>query len=486
MGKIFTQRRAVKYLVLLLLPITLILIGAGCAPRAEMARYDTLAAGGAWREAQHLGDMQIDRDDLYAKNNLLWHLDSATGSLFDGNFSQCIIHFDAAENLMAHYREQTLAADSVQTLAYLLANDTALPYEGSEYDGIMLNTYKALCYLGLGQTAQARVEWNRALDRQRRAKEFFAQKIAKEREAMLQKERQNPSADGEDSAPSVKQTLDNPEIDAILENSYTNLYTFQAYPDFINPMTVYLAGLFFFSRHDQAKAIDLLKEAYGMNPDHPGVQEDFQMARALLSEPGPGPAQSLVWVVFENGPGPLKEEIRLSFPLWIFSDRAYYTGIALPKLKIRPKALDSLTILADDETIATTRPYASMERVIQTEFKNGLPATVRRALFSALTKTYMQYQAQRSGGDLAGLLFAFYQMATTRADTRIWSSLPNEFQIARFVRPEQGVITIQTSRGKPIASLELPKTTFAIVYVKMAHTDATPAILVFPLPQPPH
>lgn len=45
----------------------------------------------------------------------------------------------------------------------------------------MVNTYKALNYASLHDSANTRVEFNRALDRQRRAKDYFRSEIQKKR-----------------------------------------------------------------------------------------------------------------------------------------------------------------------------------------------------------------------------------------------------------------------------------------------------------------
>ena len=54
-----------------------------------------------------------------------------------------------------------------------------LPYEGFAYDKIMMNTYKALNYLELGDFERARVELNRAYERQKDAIHINSKRIEK-------------------------------------------------------------------------------------------------------------------------------------------------------------------------------------------------------------------------------------------------------------------------------------------------------------------
>src|SRR3546814_12943453 len=65
-----------------------------------------------------------------------------------------------------------LASGANQTMA-VLVNDNVMPYSPAVYDTVMLNTYKALNFWQQGDHENARVEWNRTDDRQRRASEPF-------------------------------------------------------------------------------------------------------------------------------------------------------------------------------------------------------------------------------------------------------------------------------------------------------------------------
>ena len=50
-----------------------------------------------------------------------------------------------------------------------ISNQANLPYRGRSYDKVMMNAYKALSYLALGEKDKARVELNSSLERQRDA-----------------------------------------------------------------------------------------------------------------------------------------------------------------------------------------------------------------------------------------------------------------------------------------------------------------------------
>lgn len=256
---------------------------------------------------------------------------------------------------------------------------------------------------------------------------------------------------------------------------YSNLGEFEAYPDFVNPFTTYLAGLFFSMNGDYNKASDLLKETYGMVKENSYVAADFKMVEDILD--GKKQSCDLVWVVFENGAAPEKEEVRVDLPLFVLTNKVKYTGIAFPKLKINAQAYPYLTVKNNGKCLGSTQILADMDRVIQTEFKKDFPSMVTRAVISAMVKSYAQYEAQRQFGDLGGIIGGVYQLATTSADIRIWTALPKDFQVARILRPTDGKLQIIVPGGVPM-DITLPESRFSIIYVKIPQTGARPVCQV--------
>jgi len=456
-----------KVLLFSLLFFTLLF--TSCASREAMVKADRYIAKGSYKKAAYYSQSQIHQRDFYNKDNLLWQLQSGSAFLYEHDYDESLNHFDLSEELIKHYQEQALNKDITQTLTATLLNDTTRPYMGTEYDGVMANTYKAINYMAKGKKSGARVEFNRAIDRQRRAKIFFNAQIQKEREAIRHKE-QESAKEGKNLR------VEDATVDKILKKNYPSLHAFEPYPDFINPMTTYLAGIFAKANDDANKADSLLKEAFFMMPNNEDVQADFKTKTD----------EAMVWVIFENGQAPFLHEIRMDFPIWIFTDRLSYISIALPKLIERKNAYPYLNISQNNQTIKS-KFLCSMDRVIKTEFEKSYPTIVRRAILSAATKTAINYaineRAQNSNSNaalIASIASAIYQIASTQADTRIWTTLPKEFQLARFKRPEDGKITINTPHNQLIKSLDLPKEDNILIYIKIATPYAKASVSVIP------
>ena len=263
-----------------------------------------------------------------------------------------------------------------------------------------------------------------------------------------------------------------------MKKKYSNLYAFKAYPDFINPFTVYIAGLFFLSEGDYAKAAILLKETYGMVEENPVVADDFATVEKILE--GKRTKGHYTWIIFENGLGPEKEEFRIDLPIFLATNKVKYAGIALPRLKLRSRAFPYLAVRNAGEEITKTKAMASMDRVIQTEFKMRYPLIVTRAVISMLMKTSVQYLAQQNFGNIGGLLAAVYQLATTAADIRMWTALPKEFQVAKIAAPKGGSVIIATPGGKTY-NVSVPKKKNSLIYVKIPRRGARVVIDVMEL-----
>lgn len=446
----------------------IIMLTSGCASmtqRKELSSFNNLYSSGKYIEAANI-ELKEKKEEKSDPSNLLETIQAAAALRYAQQYSQSSSLFDECEDIIKYHNEQLMISNACSNTGAVLVNDAVLDYQGTEYDGVMVNTYKALNFWQVGKKDLARIEFNRALDRQRRAKERFAAEIAKQKEEIDKRQAEENSKAKNKKAPqmNIHKNVNNPEIGKIIKAKYSNLYKFKAYPDFINPFTTYMAGLFFMSEGDYSKAATLLKETYGMVEENPIVAADFASVEKILD--GQKTNNHFTWIIFENGLGPEKEEFRLDLPILLFTNKVKYTGIALPKLKFRDQAYSHLVIKNKGHNVGQTNTLASMDRVVQTEFKKKYPATVTKAVVSTLIKTYGQYRAQKEYGDLGGFAAAFYQIATTSADIRIWTALPKEFQVAKITTPKDGIVSLETPVGDKI-NVPVPKDNDSLIYVKI-------------------
>ena len=435
---------------------------SGCnAPQSQLAEFNRLYEGGNFGGAEAYLQKKVKTRPFAAGENLLWAVQLGLVERICKNHSLSNQWFDTAENLSQAFDGDIKSLDVVGTT---VINDNATPYRGESYDMIMVNTYKALNFMAMGKDDLARVEFNRALERQMRAREQFNKEIQKRKDQM--------EKDAQGKKVNLKKSLADPNTEANIRAQYPNLYDFRAYPDFVNPMATYMAGVFFMMTRDPAKAVDLIKESTGMVPDNAAIAEDFKAVQQWL-DLGRAPAPC-VWVVYENGLGPVKEEFRVDLPLWLVSNEMIYAGIALPRLASRDQAADCVQVNAAG-TWVRTQVVADMDRVIQTEFSKDFPGVLARAILAASAKAVVQHtllDREAASGQFLGMIMAGYTAATTVADVRIWSGLPKEFQVARVPMPAQGRLEIRVAEK----SIEIPINScqYALVYVKMVSHRTEP------------
>ena len=409
-------------------------------------------------------DQEVDIDEAH----LLSTLKGANTLLYANDYETSTRLFDDAERSIKYHREEMLASSTTDYLAKIIVNDAAIDYHASAWDSVLVNTYKSLNYMALGKMAEARVELNRAVDRQRLAKEAYAEHIKKQEDAIDEKRKTGGSA--------FSKTIDNPKINDLVKSKYSTLDAFEAYPDFINPFTTYLAGIFSTINGDYTKASSLLKQSYGMMPNNKTAEKDFVMVENALNT-GTPINDNYVWVIYENGLGPIKEQYKIHIPLFLVTSKVQYTGIALPKMKTRSLATMNMSILDGTGVLTKTENIADMDRVIQTEFKYQYPYIVTRAVLSTFVKTLTQYQIQKNLGGWAGLATSVLQFATTQADTRIWNTVGKEFQIARVKMPQNHSLTLKAGEHNiNVALAENAK--HSIVYVRIPTAMSKPSVSV--------
>ncbi|MCK5226465.1 MAG: hypothetical protein KAQ89_07065, partial [Planctomycetes bacterium] len=325
---------------------------AGCnAPKGHLTAFNKYFEASDYENSILYAQKKLKCRKNPKGEDLLWAMQLGAVERMRKNYQQSTQYFDRAEEMLKYYDEKSEIGD---TIGSIVASDNVTPYKGEEYDGVMINTYKALNFMAVGKMDLARVEFNRALDRQRRAKEKFSEEIDKLRSELEQKQQQDKLS---------QSNVENPKTQELLAQKYPNLYNFEAYPDFVNPFATYLAGLYFNLVGDYAKAADLLKESCGMVGDNPYIADDLATVEKILN--GQAKLENTVWLLFENGLGPVRKEFRLDIPLFIVTNRVKYVGIALPKLEFRDKAYSHLLANSDGRSYMTI-PVADMDRVVQT------------------------------------------------------------------------------------------------------------------------
>ena len=177
------KRSVMRYVYSVLVPLWLILMTA-CSHQGALQTFNEHYYGGEDTKAYEYAKSQAGKD-----GDVLWNLQAGVSG-FGSSQEDTATLLEQGEGLFSKYESEGLMGGLFGNVGAVLVNENVKTYRGNIYEGVLFNYYKALNAMELGDYALARVEFNRANDRQRRAKEYFKKILIKQwkkaRRKMLQ------------------------------------------------------------------------------------------------------------------------------------------------------------------------------------------------------------------------------------------------------------------------------------------------------------
>jgi hypothetical protein len=400
------------------------------------------------------------------KDTVLLRLEQGAVLRGDGQYDASNKAFDQAEEKIDQYAQTAKVKVGRETGA-ILSNQSELPYEGRAYDGIMLDTYRALNYLNLGEPDKARPALIRAYQRQQDAVDENARRIQNDQDELASQSQANRKI--------VEAAENNPQIQNQINAGFDSL---KPYANYVNPFTVFMDGLFFMSdAADESdlerahKSFERVKTFTANNNDY--IKQDLQTVQDLQANK---PLSPTTYVIFETGCAPIRDQIRIDIPT--FWAPMPYLGAAFPTLKPQGNFAPILNVTTDSGANFITSHLASMDSVIAQNFKDTLPITITKAVLSTAIKataTSVAWQATQTIGNsdtanIAGFLViaaaVSWQAANNIADERTWTTLPKEFQYCRLATPPDRQLTLVTANGLQKRTVTITNGVINLVYVK--------------------
>ncbi|WP_270981238.1 COG3014 family protein [Campylobacter helveticus] len=366
-----------------------------------------------------------------------------------GDFNKSNVFFDKAEESYKYDVDlQNVGKKGAKVVATTLINDTIVDYEGSLYERIMVNVYKGLNFMSLNDYENARVEFNRALMRQEKAKEYFAKEIEKNREE-LKKAKEDPN---------YKQNMN--ENAKVINKEYEHLFeSFDTTKKFVNPYATYLASVFFFMDRDYRKANDLFREVAVINPKNAEIGKQaklFKSSSQRLSKS----KKKYIFVVYENGFGVIKDDFTLTLP-FLVDKKVISTSVALQTLKKREPSFEFVS--ANGEK---SKQIVDLDDIVATEFKLNMPAMITKALAQTILKTSLNLVVANNDntGGWFTLASSVATAATNAADVRSWRGLPKNISVVMV--ENKGELSVKNLQGVEIFNSNLDKNKNALVLVR--------------------
>ena len=406
------------------------------------------------------------------KDAILSWLEEATVLRAAGKFEDSNKAFESAAARIDDFAAKAKVRVSNEAVS-AVASSASLPYEGRSYDAIMLETYRALNYLALGQAEQARPALIRAYQRQQDAVQDNKRRIAHAQEEAAQAKDQEKEA--------VTKAKDDPKFKGQVDKLTTDLSDLKAYGDYVNPFAVYLDALYF--TYQAADASDLerahksLERCLSFAAHNDYLKQDLTNLDGLIAGQ---PVAATTYVIFETGCAPGREQSPVEIPLFTGGGHSF-TAASFPKLVLQHDYAPSLTVAASG-TNFTTAPVASMDSVIGQDFKNELPIVISKTMGPAIGKSIGLYVGNEAAarvnpflGFAAGALTKVVSKEMNSADVRTWTTLPKEFQVARLATPADRKLEFSTASGVK-TSVTVASGMVNLIYVK-AITASTPLLV---------
>ena len=477
-----------KALWCLVLAVIAAIFVSGCSSfqhRDQLASFNAAYVTGDYNAALKAVSFTVPANKpVDSREHLLELLHQGEMYRLTGRYDESTEAFDLAEAGMKYLDTEGLLARASQGFMAVMVNDSKRDYEALMSEAVLVNTYKGLAFLALGNNDYARVEFNRADDRTRRAVDYFRKEIAEQQAALTTAVR-----NGNSQASMVRSSLGDRNFQSAVDSQYGAPSSWSVFPEFIVPSSTYLHGIYFLANAaggaDYEQAATSLGRVAQMNPGSAVLQADADLASSLAAG-----TQSLaglppqVWLVYENGLGPVLRESRLDVPLFLIHGNQQvpaYFGIALPEYAERSAVPGNIGVADDRGEVVRTERISDMGKVIRTEMKERFSGVLARAVTSAISKAVLQNEAAEQFGPWGQLFAAVFTVATTQADLRSWQALPDHWQAARIDRPANGRLTLLGERGELLGTLEIPQQPFTLVYVKRPTLKAPATVMIMDL-----
>jgi hypothetical protein len=429
------------------LPLLAALLAAGCSTTRDLAAVlDPYRAGQVELAADLISSEEFEAQRSSETDGVIWLLEQGKVLQDAGRFEASERAFALADGRMRAF-EREAEISVTDELAGVLAGAGLRDYRGRGWEKILLEVYRCLNALALGDLEEARVFSRRAFVRQAQAVAAGTDEIRAARKAAR--------SQGIDA----REVLGQERLREHTEQVATRVTS--AYADYANPLASFLAGLLAWIDGDESGALVDLRKAAAMVPDHPTLEA---LLGELEARAPPHGAGGRVIALLETGLAPAIVEDSVT----IYSDNGW-SRLALPALAFHGREVASLAIESADDSVRTVA-LADVDAIVAADFQRRLPGIVLRALTAAALKEVATTQLRHEHGDWGVVLGSLWKVATARVDTRTWHTVGAGFQLAHLDRPASGVLTLAAldrHGGRHLVhDVELPDSSVVILLVR--------------------
>ena len=356
--------------------------------------------------------LNIEKEAESKTDLVLYFLNKGMVLRMKRDFSGSNVALEAAKAEM----DRLYAASVGENVLSVMVNDSTVSYSGDNFERVLLHLYMALNYLEMGQTDSARVE---ALQLDAKIREF-AEKI-----------------------PDSK----------IIEDAFTQYLTGMIYEDRgerSDAMISYRSAYNVYKKYQSNYAVDIpatlkidlmrMARQQGLYDELDKYKKEFGLELPVVSKKNAVEQGELVFIL-NSGLTPIKREKSITSFAAI---NGTMVKVALPHYESRSNnVLDARITVSEKQ--AKTEMVENIDAITKRNLEEHMPAIIARSIARVAIKAVASKKARDAAlnnkndnamvGVLGALAFQVAAIATERADTRSWLTLPANIQLARLSLP---------------------------------------------------
>lgn len=356
--------------------------------------------------------LNIEKDSGSQKERVLYLLNKGMVLRMKRDFAGSNVALEAAKAEM----DRLYAASVSENALSVMVNDSTVSYSGDNYERVLLHLYMALNYLELGQPDSARIE---ALQVDAKLREF-AEKIPDSKYA---------------------------------EDAFTLYLTGMIYEDggeWSDAMISYRSAYNIYKKYLTNYAVampSMLKLDLMRMAKQQGLKDELNQYKSefgieLSDNKGGAKDQGELIFVLNNGLAPIKREKAVNAFDGVSGS---IVRVALPSYESRNNNVVAARISVSNKQ-ATTELVEDIDAIAKKNLDSHMPAIIARSVARLVVKAAASKRARQVAmnnnnnndamvGMLGALAFQVAAVATERADTRSWLTLPSNIQLARLSLP---------------------------------------------------
>ena len=398
---------------------------------------------------------QLDSNNRFGRKDLLFYLELGELQRLNRRYDESEKAWLAAD---AHVQawERTAIADPEKLLgdvASVVLNDKSLPYEGHDYEKVMLTTRLALDRLAQGDFDTARVDIKRTHERAAVIDELRRKELQKTQDE-AKKHGMKTSFRELNGYP--VQEIDNVEVNT-LRNSYDSAFSH------------YLAGFVYEAQGEPSLAAAGYRQAIELQPSHALLDDALAGLDSRVAARDDGYTDVLV--VVESGTAPARKSRQFSLP-FPYRNRLLIIPVSFPVIVPgQPSFMPAQLQIQDGPTVSPV-VITSIDLMARKALQEEMPGIMLRGIIRSSGKVIAQYEVGKNDQTgLVGLALAIASMVTESADERGWRSLPAQIAIARARVPTgTHTLTLQTPEGVRSVQLNLAGR-YAVVGLRLLRSE---------------